>query len=181
MIFGTYLCQWLLICNPNEAIILHNVELITKHKMTKIYTWTSSSITTYSSPITSSTILATIFGRWCFSPLSFPKSNATGFRTRFPSTPRGPSTRHWNNKWKFLHININTRIYIGLVYYTWTFSFITRSSCPVTSRTFLATIFWSCGFSPLSYLKSFSTSPRTRPSTWGPFTPSRPLTIHWNT
>ena len=94
---------------PNEAIILHNVELITKHKTTTRHTWTSSLITWYSCPITSSTILATIFGRWSFSPHSFLKSNATGFRTGFPSTPRGPLTIHWlfdlkenrNDFWNF--------------------------------------------------------------------------------
>ena len=155
------------------------------------HTWTSSFITWSSCRVTAVTSISTIFGRCSYSPLSFLQSTSTRLRTFWPLSPSRPLTIHWKNEWKFLYINcqlstflykkipyhsVNTRIYIGLVYHTWTCSLTTWVYFLVTANTFIATIFGSCGYSPNSFLWSNSTRLRT----FWPLTPSRPLTMHWN-
>ena len=120
---------------------------------------------------TSRAFLATMFWISDYCPSSFSYSITTGPRTRRPSAPRRPHTIHWKNKWKFLQIHSYANI---VFFYTWALLSNTGSFWFALANTFLATIFGSCGFSPLSNTKSISTRLR---ACW-PRTPFWPKTIH---
>ena len=135
-------------------------------------------ITRLSCCVTTNTFVSTMFGTDFFIPSSFLWSSSTRLRTPWPFSPIRPSTMHWKYESKFLHLTVNYiqkhTYHIGLVYSTWTCSQSTRFFVPISSNTFIATIFGSCCYSP----SSFSWSNATRFVTFGKFAPIRPSTIH---